>query len=256
MKYFALFALVAAFNVCAQDSNSQANSQANNEPLVDSFKVDPDLKKGANSQYSEKMTSEGKLFHKSGPNDFSVTKGKKNSSDNLDVYQLKMEKVNGKLEKLEQIVEMDKVQKGKVNSVFKCGSHTKGGCQSFNESFCKKLLENDKLDEKLSKDGEPKTLEFYKDLYKEKQVFEPKVEFLSKLQALNEKAVNDVGTKPNNKDLENNLKPVYPSPLVLFKKEKIHGDIAECKRMANYWAEKNDSGNSQPNQVTGKTSAQ
>lgn len=256
MKYFALIALVAAVNVYAQEANSQSNSQPNNQALVDNFKVDPDLKKGVNSQYSEKMTPEGKLFHKSGPNDFSVTKGKKNSADNLDVYQLKMEHKDGKLEKLEQIVEMDKVQKGKVNSVFKCGSHTKGGCQSFTQSFCKKLLENDKLEDKLSKDGEPKTLEFYKDLYKEKQVFEPKVEYLSKLQALNEKAVNDVGTKPNNKDLEKNLKPVYPSPLVLFKKEKIHGDIAECKKLANSWAEKNDSGNSQPNAVAGSTSAQ
>lgn len=252
MKYFALIALVAAFNVCAQE----ANSQPNNELLVDDFKVNPELEKPVNSQYSEKMTSEGKLFHKSGPNDFSVTKGKKNSSDNLDVYQLKMEKKNGKLEKLEQIVEMDKKQKGKVNSVFKCGINTKGGCQSFTESFCKKLLENDKLEEKITKDGEPKTLEFYKDLYKEKQAFEPKVEHLSKLQALNEKAINDLGTKPNNKDLEKNLKPVYPSPLVLFKKEKIHGDIVECKKLANSWAEKNDSGNSQPNAVAGSSSAQ
>ena len=244
MKYFALLALITSVNVYSQ------------EALVDSFKVDPDLQKDTNSQYSEKMTTEGKLFHKSGPNDFSITKGKKNSMDNLDVYQLKMEKKNGKLEKLEQIVEMDKVQKGKVNSVFKCGVNNKGGCQTFNHSFCKKLLEHEKLDEKLSKDGEPKTLEFYKELYKEKQVFEPKVEYLSKLQALNEKAIQEVGTKPNNKDLENNLKPVYPSPLVLFKKEKIHGDIAECKKLANSWSEKNDSGNSQPNAVAGSSSAQ
>lgn len=249
MKFFALAALLTTVSVFAQP-----NSQSNNQPLIDNFKVDPELEKPVNSQYSETLTPEGKLFHKSGPNNYSVTKGKKNSSDNLDVYQLKMEHINGTLEKHEQIVEMDKVQKGKVNNIFKCNN--KKGCQTYNESFCKKLLENEKLDEKITKDGEPKTLEFYKELYKEKQVFEPKVEYLSKLQTLNDKAINDVGSKPNNKEFEKNLKPVYPTPLVLFKKDKIHGDITECKKLANSWAEKNDAGNNQPAAVAGSTSAQ
>lgn len=251
MKFFAVAALLAAFNVYAQEANIA---------LEDNFKVAPDLQKPNNSDYQEKPVNDGKLFHKHSENELKITKGKE-SSDKLEIYQLKMEKLNGKLEKFEQIVEVDKTDSNKVKSILKCGGHSKGGCQAYTPGFCKKLLQEDKLNEKITKDGEAKTLEFYKELYKEKEAFEPKSEMLSKLSALNEKAINDSGIQPNNKEIKDNLKPVYPSPLVLFKKEKIQGDIAECRKFGGIWVkpkEQNSQPNSQPNNAItkGATSAQ
>lgn len=250
MKYFTLIALAASMSVFAQTNSAQTSPA-----LEDHFAIKQNnIEKPVNSQYEEKTVSDGKVFHMETETAYSITKGKKNSMDNLDVYQLKMEQINGKLEKFEQVVEMDKEEAGKVKSVFKCGmGGKKGGCQAYSIGFCEKLLKEDKIDEKLSKDGEAKTLEFYKKLYKEKDAFEPKNIEIAKLREFNEKAVLDVGKTPNKKELKDNLKPVYPSPLVLFKKEKIKDDIAECRKLGGIWVK--PKANSQPNNVASQGSA-
>lgn len=205
--------------------------------LEDEFRLDPTLKKGI-VDYSEKNVSNGKLFKVNSQEEFKLTKGK-NHPDKLEIYQLKMEKVNGELKKLESYVEMEKEPLGKIKTITKCGIHgTKGGCQQYTRPFCLKLINEERM-------VDTKPVTWWKDVYKEKDVFNLKSELLSKLTALHNESKNDLGEDPVKREYKEKLAPVYPNADSYFDKQKIVGDIRKCKEIIAEFKE--DSVNSQSN---------
>lgn len=200
--------------------------------LEDGFSVDPELKKSSSSKYEEKGGVNNKVFKVNNKDEFKVTKGKEHG-DKLDVYQMKIEKKGSEIQKIEKVIEFDKKKQGKIESLTKCENVKCSCCQTYTHTFCDKLLKEDKVEEKFNKDGEEKALTFYKNLYVEKDAFGAKADKISKLQSLNDISIKDVGEKPNSKEIEQNIKPIYASAEASFKKDKIKADIAECKLIAN-----------------------
>lgn len=232
MKFFALLSFIAV---------ASAHAVVTPVSLEDGFELSPKLEKAPSSDYEEKSGSNGKVFKKNTESQFNVTKGKE-SSDKLEVYQLKMEKINGKVEKSEQIVELDKEGKGEVKSILKCGGNKvvdgqvmKGGCQSYSEGFCKNLLEKENIEAKIVELGEPKALEFYKEIYKQNDVYEVKTAKLEKLREFNDSTRNEVGEEPKDKDIKEKVRPIYPPMNEIFVKKKIHDDILLCRKVGGTW---------------------
>lgn len=249
MKFISLIALLSMSLAQAQEA----------EPVVleDGFKLSPKLEKPSNSEYEEKVLSDGKIFKKNSNDKFKVTKSLENSEKH-DVYQLKLEKINGKIEKVESLVELDKNQIGKMKSTVKCGFHNhpnaKGGCQRYTQKFCKKLLDNKN---KIKESNENEAMVFYKDLYKSEDAFDLKNDDLQKLSSMNDSSVKDIGEEPVSKELKEKIKPIYPMASMNFKKPKVKYDITYCKKLmdSESWASENARPNVRPKTNDG-TSAQ
>lgn len=240
MKYFTLVTLFAlSTTVSAQEIQPKV--------LDDDFKLSPKLEKGNSSEYEEKkLDQNNKLFKKNTEDKFNITKGKEHS-DKMEIYQLKMEKKNGKIEKSEKLVEFDKTEIGKIKKLTKChhvDHHSKKmvGCQSYSENFCKELIKEKDWNSKITKDGNAKTLDFYKELYKQKDSFDMKSDELAKLKAMNEASRAEIGEEPKSLDIKGKLSPVYPSAIANFNIDKVKHDISECDNVKNDWkVEKVDS---------------
>ncbi len=232
MKYFTLITLFALATAHAQEIKPKV--------LDDDFKLSPKLEKGKSADYEEKtLDQSNKLFKKNTDDKFNITKGKEHS-DKLEIYQLKMEKKNGSVEKSEKLVEFDKSEVGKIKKLTKCHHVTHlnkklVGCQSYSENFCKELIKEKDWNGKITKDGDKKTLDFYKKLYQDKGSFDMKSDEIAKLKAMNESSRAELGEEPKSLDIKGKLSPIYPSASASFDLEKIKGDIVECDNIKNDW---------------------
>lgn len=232
MKYFALITLFALSTAYAQEIKPNV--------LDDDFKLAPKLEKGNGADYEEKKIDQNnKLFKKNTDDKFNITKGKEHS-DKMEIYQLKMEKKNGEIEKSEKLVEFDKNDLGKIKKLTKCRhvhhlSKKMVGCQSYSEPFCKELIKEKDWNGKIAKDGNAAALEFYKELYKQKDSFDLKSAELAKLKAMNEASRAEIGEEPKSAEIKGKLSPVYPSAAASFDIEKVKVDIAECDNVKNDW---------------------
>ncbi len=233
MKYFAMVTLFAlSTSVYAQEIKPKV--------LDDDFKLSPKLEKGSSADYEEKtLDQNNKLFKKNTEEKFNITKGKEHS-DKMEIYQLKMEMKNGKIEKSEKLVEFDKVEVGKIKKLTKChhvDNHSKKmvGCQSYSETFCKELIKEKDWNSKITKDGNVKTLDFYKELYKQKDSFDVKSADLSKLKVMNETSRAEIAEEPKSLDIKGKLSPIYPSAVANFSIDKVKNDISECDNIKNDW---------------------
>lgn len=241
MKYLAIFAALAMTSAFAQEIKPKA--------LDDEFRLDSNLKslKKGIVDYSEKPVNNGKLFKVNSQEEFKLTKGKTHS-DKLEVYQLKMEEINGKIKKQESYVELEKQPLGKIKSITKCGIHgTKGGCQQYTKPFCKKLIDDERM-------VETKPVKWWKDVYKDKEVFSLKTEILSKLTSIHNESKNDLGEDPVKPKYKEKLAPIYPNPDSYFDKEKVIGDIRKCKEIIAEFKE--ESVNSQSNNRAAASSSE
>lgn len=215
MKYLAILTVLTMTVAHAQVVKPNA--------LEDEFRLDPTLKPGI-VDYSEKNVTNGKLFKVNSQEEFKLTKSKPHP-DKLEIYQLKMEEINGKVKKVESYVELEKQPLGKVRSITKCGIHgTKGGCQQYTKPFCRKLINDESL-------VESKPVSWWKDVYKDKEVFNLKSEILRKLTALHSESKNDLGEDPVKRKYKEKLAPIYPNADSNFDKQKIIGDIRKCKEI-------------------------
>lgn len=233
MKYFTLVTLFTlSTSVYAQEIKPNV--------LDDDFKLSPKLEKGSSADYEEKtLDQNNKLFKKNTDEKFNITKGKEHS-DKMEIYQLKMEKKNGKIEKSEKLVEFDKNEIGKIKKLTKCHhvdnqSKKMVGCQSYSETFCKELIKEKDWNSKITKDGSAAALEFYKELYKQKDSFDVKSAELSKLKAMNETSRAELAEEPKSLDIKGKLSPVYPSAVASFNIDKVKNDIEECDSVKNDW---------------------
>ena len=112
-----------------------------------------------------------------------------------------------------------------MKTITKCGIHgTKGGCQQYTKPFCKKLIDDERM-------VDTKPVTWWKDVYKDKEVFNLKSEILSKLTALHNESKRDLGEDPKKPEFKEKLAPVYPNADSNFNKEKIIGDIRKCKEI-------------------------
>ena len=233
MKYFTLVTILAlSATSYAQDIKPNV--------LEDNFKLSPKLEKGPSADYEEKSVDQNnKLFKKNTDEKFNITKGKEHS-DKLEIYQLKMEKKNGQIEKSEKLVEFDKTDLGKIRKLTKCRHVTHlskklVGCQSYSENFCKELIKEKDWNSKITKDGDAKTLDFYKNLYKQKDSFDMKSAELAKLKSMNEGSRAELGEEPKSAEIKGKLSPVYPNAAASFDIDKVKADIAECDNVKNDW---------------------
>lgn len=238
MKYLAILTALSMTAAFAQEIKPKA--------LEDEFRLDPTLKKGI-VDYTEKNVSNGKLFKVNKAEEFKLTKGKTHP-DKLEVYQLKMEKINGELKKVESYVEMEKMPLGKIKAITKCGIHgQKGGCQQYTKPFCRYLIDKER-------DIEGKPVVWWKEKYREKEVFNVKSEILAKLNSLHQESKNDLGEDPVTAEFKQKLSPVYPNPDAHFDKQKIIGDLRKCKEIIAEFKE--DAVNSQPNNRSAASNSQ
>jgi hypothetical protein len=248
MKFLPFMALFILPNVYGNEMEITPNA------LEDGFKLNPKLEKSVGSEYESKMLpNKKKVFKKIDDRKYKISMDKE-TSQSLDVYQLKIEKMGEKVEKTEQVVEFDKSSPGKMKQVHKCMSRSKGGCQSYSRKLCKKLIGQEReLDQKIASEGERKAIDDFKETYRSENAYEFNSAHLAKLKAMNDQSVAEVGEKPSAPEMKEKLKPIYPAPSVSFDVEKIKTDIRYCKKIDNDWKEESDTPT--PSQSSGNNSS-